>query len=74
MPFNRMDKLYPMVRRVRRPLLPPDELVSREEAKGTGVPATALRAEEKENTSPPAPLHIGCGEGGSERSTEDSEP
>jgi len=43
-----MDKLYPIVRRVRRPLLPPDEVVSREEAKeakGTCVPATALRAE-----------------------------
>jgi hypothetical protein len=28
-----MDKLFPIVRRVRRPLLPPDDEVSREEAK-----------------------------------------
>ena len=41
-----MDKLYPIVRRVRRPLLPPDELVSREGA-GTCVPANALRAEDE---------------------------
>ena len=39
-----MDKLYPIVRRVRRPLLPPDELISRE---GTGVRATALHAEDE---------------------------
>ena len=42
-----MDKLYPIVRRVRRPLLPPDhEVVSREGA-GTSVPANALRAEDE---------------------------
>jgi hypothetical protein len=40
-----MEKLYPIVRRVRRPLLPQDEVASREGAKGTCVPATALRAE-----------------------------
>ena len=40
-----MDKLYPIVRRVRRPLLPPEELISREGAKV--AKGTALSAEDE---------------------------
>ena len=47
-----MDKLYPIVRRVRRPLLPPeDEPQRRRDAEGTCVPATALRTAEAEQPS-----------------------
>lgn len=49
-----MDKLYPIVRRVRRPLLPAEEVVSREGAKvakGTEVPVSEVGS--REDARPP---------------------
>jgi len=43
-----MEKLYPIIRRVRRSLLPPDEPVSREGAKAAKVEEVKT-PEEKQN-------------------------